>query len=55
MAFENFTEFLAMGGYSGYVWSSIGITIALLAWNVVSSVIQFRNLKSQLEIDLGDE
>ena len=27
------SEFFAMGGYAGYVWSSFGITFAVLAGN----------------------
>lgn len=26
MHFDSFSDFLAMGGYSGYVWSAFGIT-----------------------------
>jgi len=28
-------EFLAMGGYAGYVWPSFGLTLAVLVFNVV--------------------
>ena len=28
MYFESFSDFLAMGGYSAYVWSAFGITFA---------------------------
>ena len=27
------SEFFAMGGYAGYVWSSFGITLVVLAGN----------------------
>ncbi|MDE1221257.1 heme exporter protein CcmD [Vibrio aestuarianus] len=26
MHFDSFSDFLAMGGYAGYVWSAFGIT-----------------------------
>lgn len=28
------TEFFAMGGYAGYVWSCYGLTLAILAGNL---------------------
>jgi heme exporter protein CcmD len=31
------TTFLRMGGYAAYVWSSIGIALAVLAWNVAAA------------------
>ncbi len=27
-------EFLAMGGYAGYVWTAYGITLSVLAFNI---------------------
>jgi len=29
------SEFLAMGGYGGYVWGAYGVTFALLASEVI--------------------
>ena len=29
----NLQEFLAMGGYAGYVWTAYGLTAAILVWN----------------------
>jgi heme exporter protein CcmD len=29
--------FLNMGGYAAYVWSSIGLAIVVLAWNVFAA------------------
>ena len=29
------SEFLAMGGYGGYVWGAYGVTFALLAIEVI--------------------
>jgi heme exporter protein CcmD len=28
---------LAMGGYAGYVWPSVGLVLAVLVWNVWSA------------------
>ena len=30
-------EFLAMSGYAAYVWPSVGLTLALLVWNIVQA------------------
>jgi heme exporter protein CcmD len=35
--------FWAMGGYARYVWPSVILTLAALAWNVWSAQRQFRN------------
>ncbi len=40
MAFDSFTEFLAMGGHGFYVWLSYGLTfmvLAGLAWHALGS------------------
>jgi heme exporter protein CcmD len=31
------SEFLRMGGYAPFVWSSFGLAAAVLLWNVVSA------------------
>ena len=31
------SEFLRMGGYAAFVWSSFGLAAAVLLWNVVSA------------------
>ncbi|MDR9828178.1 heme exporter protein CcmD [Vibrio sp. FNV 38] len=37
MHFDSFSDFIAMGGYSAYVWSAFGITyLAMLVLLVVS-------------------
>ncbi len=35
MSFNSFAEFLAMGNHGVYVWSSYGISLAILLLNVV--------------------
>lgn len=35
MSFASFSEFLAMGTHGPYVWSAYGISLAILALNVV--------------------
>ncbi len=31
------SEFLRMGGYAAFVWSSFGLAAAVLVWNVASA------------------
>jgi heme exporter protein D len=40
------SEFLAMGGYAGYVWGSYGVTFALLALEVVLLMKRKREAKA---------
>ena len=42
MYFESFAEFLAMGKHGPYVWSAYGITLAVLALNVVLPILARR-------------
>lgn len=37
-----------MGGYAAYVWSAYGITLAVLAWLVISPLLRQRRLKRDL-------
>jgi heme exporter protein D len=40
-------EFLAMGGYAFYVWTSYGIWLIVLLANVVIPIIQRKNFLRQ--------
>ncbi len=40
------TEFLAMGGYGGYVWGAYGVTFALLAIEVFLLLKRKRETKT---------
>ncbi|PTU73312.1 heme exporter protein CcmD [Pseudomonas mangrovi] len=42
MYFESFAEFVAMGKHGAYVWSAYGITLAVLALNVVLPILARR-------------
>jgi len=35
---KSLQEFLAMGGYAAYVWSSYALAAVVLAWNVVQAL-----------------
>ncbi len=42
MSFASFSEFLAMGNHGAYVWSAYGISLAVLALNVVLPILARR-------------
>mgnify|MGYP006196924517 FL=1 len=42
MSFSSFAEFLAMGSHGAYVWSAYGISLAILALNVVLPILARR-------------
>ena len=42
MNFESFADFLAMGKHGLYVWTSYGISLAVLALNVVLPILARR-------------
>jgi heme exporter protein D len=44
MAFDSFSDFLAMGRHGFYVWSAYGVTFAIVGWNAVQPVLQRRRL-----------
>ncbi len=33
----NFAEFIHMGGYGGYVWGAVGLTVVVLVINIVAA------------------
>ncbi len=44
----NLTEFLHMGGYAFYVWSSYGLTLLILLINIVVPIRQRRKLLNEI-------
>jgi heme exporter protein D len=46
----NVSEFFAMGGYAGYVWSSWLIALLVLVWNVIVPQRKHQKLLEQLEV-----
>lgn len=41
---KSLAEFLAMGGYAHYVWTSYALAAAVLAWNVIQPLRRERRL-----------
>ena len=44
----SFREFLHMGGYAGYVWTSYALALVVLIANVVQPLLQRRRLFATL-------
>jgi len=42
------SEFLYMGGYGGYVWSSYAITAAVLLWQIFGPIVQRKQIIKKL-------
>jgi heme exporter protein D len=49
MQFSSWQEFLAMGGYALFVWSSFALTLITLAIILVTPVLRGRQLRRQLQ------
>ena len=49
MAFDSFSEFLAMGGYGFFVWLSFGVTFVAMIAIVVESYMAQKQLLSQIQ------
>lgn len=50
MMFNNFAEFLAMGGYAFYVWGSYGLTLIVLLANIIIPIWQRKQLLRSLSL-----
>lgn len=48
MNWNSLSEFVAMGGYGGYVWGSFGVVFALMAAEVVLVGQRWRTVRAQL-------
>ena len=42
MSFNSFSEFIAMGHHGPYVWSAYGISLAVIALNIVMPILARR-------------
>jgi len=49
MQFSSWQEFLAMGGYAPFVWSSFALTLITLGIILVTPVLRGRRLHRQLQ------
>lgn len=46
--FDSFNEFVQMGGHGPYVWASYVISLAVLAWLIVSPLLRKRKLVQEV-------
>ncbi|MGQ0697548.1 MAG: heme exporter protein CcmD [Panacagrimonas sp.] len=49
------TELFDMGGYEWYVWGSVGLGLAVFAWNVIAPALQRRAVFAQLAEGDGED
>ena len=45
----NWAEFFDMGGYAFFVWSSYGLTFAILLWNIVAPMMRRKKILAQIK------
>ena len=48
-------NFLHMGGYAGYVWSSYGIALVAFIWSIVSPLREKRKLEKRIRRVIENE
>ncbi|CAM2902499.1 heme exporter protein CcmD [Vibrio neptunius] len=49
MHFESLSDFFAMGGYAGYVWSAFGITFFSMFVLLIGSIRRGKNLLNEVQ------
>jgi len=49
MHFESLSDFFAMGGYAGYVWSAFGITFFVMIALLISSIRRHKYLLIEVQ------
>jgi len=45
---DSFNDFIHMGGYAAYVWSSYAIALVAFIWSVASPLIEKRKLEKRI-------
>jgi heme exporter protein D len=50
--FDSFSDFIAMGGYGAYVWSSFAITFGSGLWLLVSSMMKKEKILTQVKQEI---
>ena len=52
---EAFSNFIHMGGYAGYVWSSYGLALVFFAWSIVSPLREKRQFEKRIRNIINNE
>ncbi len=47
--FDSFGDFLAMGGYSPYIWASYGLCFGGMIILLIQSILTWKKRRSELE------
>jgi len=45
----NWQEFFAMGGYAPYIWTSYGLMIVVLVWNLIGPIRRRGQMEENLK------
>ena len=53
--FQDLGEMLLMGGHGVYVWAAVLVSLATLAWLVVSPILQHKQALRQIGLNLTRE
>ena len=46
---QSFSDFLAMGGYAGYVWGSFGVTALIMIFEPIMAIRRRKSLVARLK------
>lgn len=49
MYFDSFSEFLQMGRHGFYVWTAYGISLALIAVNLITMARRHRQVRADIQ------
>lgn len=55
MSFESLQDFIAMGGHGPFVWTSYGVTILIVFYNIVQPIIRRKDVLKRLNRNLKRE
>lgn len=48
MYFKDISSFIAMGGHGSFVWLAYGVSLLIIAYNVMAPVLAWKKLKTQM-------
>lgn len=49
MAFETFTDFIAMGKHGPFVWSAYAISVIIIVANILAPILRKRALVNEIK------
>ena len=51
----NWSEFFNMGGYAFFVWTSYGLTLAVVVANIISPILQRKKVIARIKRNIQRE